>query len=171
MSKQEEEFLLNRLPKVDPMKELELIEFLEKPIDSREIIKTPLFGKKSTGQPVPTNIQITRPLPKVVTMRGESQEELQKDWEKRFAKFNVNIHHHHCHNPECRSHSSPQYPSLKQRQSLVKGNPLNILDIETISNMRQRRVQGPSMQLSQLPKLRCLPTDLSYQKKHRKNMF
>lgn len=169
MSSQEEAFLLNRLPKVDPVKELELIEFLEKPIDSREIVKTPLFGTKSRVPPGQANIQITRPLPKVVTMRGESQEELQKDWEQRFAKFNINMHH--CHNPSCRSHSSPQYPTLAQRQLQVKGNPLNILDIETISNLRQRRVQGPSVQLSHLPKLRYLPTDLSYQKNHRKKKF
>ena len=167
MNSQEEAYQLNRLPKVDPVKELELIHFLEKPIDSREFVKTPLFGTKSSLQSGSPNIQMAHQLPKIVTMRGESQEELQKDWEQRFARFNVNINVHHCHDPNCRSHSSPQYPSLAQRQLQQKGNPLNISDVETISNLRQRRVQGPSVQLSHLPKLRCLPVDLAYKKKRR----
>ena len=164
MINQEENYQLNRLPKVDPLKEMELIDFLEKPIDSREIVKTPTFGSK-TNNPNTSNVQFNRPPPKIVTMQGESQEELQKEWEKRFARLNVNVKH--CHHPSCRSHSSPQYPSLIQRQFLNKKDPLNIVDIETISNLRQRRVQGPSVQLSHLPKLRCLPTDLSRQKRRR----
>ncbi|KAK8895832.1 hypothetical protein M9Y10_013717 [Tritrichomonas musculus] len=170
MNTQENEdpsYQLNRLPKVDPIKELELLQFLEKPIDSRDIIKTPLFGTKSKVPANATNIQITRPLPKVVTMQGESQEELQKDWEKRFARINVNTNncHHHC----CgRSHSSPQYASLAQRQLHAKKDNLHILDIETISNLRHRQVQGPSVQLSHLPQLRCLPTDLSNRKLRRR---
>ncbi|OHT01726.1 hypothetical protein TRFO_31336 [Tritrichomonas foetus] len=152
-------FQLNRLPQINADKEMQLVYFLEKPIDSRENVYSPLFA--ADREKIPP-IVMSKPPPKIVTMKGESVDELKKEWEKRFSRFHIHPNHN---DYTCRSHSSMSYPTLAQRQIQPKNDPLNVLPIEDISNLRHHQVQGPTQQLSHLPKLRCLPAELQNQKR------
>ena len=144
---------------MNPAKEVKLSYFLDTPIDSRYEAQIPDIPNDCDQIQNMPGLNITKPLQKIIKMKNENVEDLKRDWARRFANFSV---YKHNHNPSQRSHSHRQLykrPTLVQRQIRASVNPSRLLTIEEISNMRRHQVQGPSQQLSHLPRLRCIPME------------
>jgi hypothetical protein len=135
-------FAFDGLAKLDPGREQRLMHFLSSPIDSRESDSmAPRLFVSGTSIGGPSSKQI-----------------LDREWDARFSRvygaFKVDPRKRE------RSASASLGPTLVQRQISVMPDPLNCQAIEEIVEARSTAVQGPVLQLSKLPKLRCLPKEI-----------
>jgi hypothetical protein len=141
---------LDRLPVFDPERQLQLVEFLGKPIDSYIPYESP---RKSFGQGSVPGVQIGQ--------RGNGLERnYEQIWGERLARIRrVQLPHRPRRGPA--SALQFVYPSLVQRQNRINNSdPLNRLCVEEIADRKTEVVHGPIQKLMNLPPLRCVPRDL-----------
>ena len=120
-----DEFILNSLPKIDPVKEQQLTAFLETPIDSRMSIES---------EPNLPPITSTRKLQTECT-------KIDEDWNKWFQRIAQNAHHcHHCG------------VKLTLTRCIKKpDDPLHRMSVEDIKNARDRTIRGPTLRMKSVP--------------------
>jgi hypothetical protein len=132
-------FAFDGLARLDPGREKRLANFLTCPVDSRESdsVAPRLF---ISGTPL---------------IHPSSKEVLEQDWEARFSRvyraFKVETR------PHAASSTATFGPTLVQRQITSMPDPLHCQNVEEIADQRSAIMQGPVLQLSKLPTLRCLP--------------
>jgi hypothetical protein len=138
---------LDRLPKFDPERQTQLVEFLGNPIDSHVPYESPRkFVTQFNGTSVLGAAQ-----------RASEDQAVEKMWEERFARVRDKV-------PGQQSKRSSKSALSHVGSSLFRrlnkprnGDPFNRLCVEEIADRRGEVVQGPIQKLSQLPALRCAP--------------
>jgi hypothetical protein len=138
--------LFDSLPRLEPEREVQLSQFIDQPVDSRDPVQV-----SQLPSPLKHNPMMRLPIFQV--------DEADRLWEEKFSRMPLNIP------PQVPPWlgERPTHPSIIARQFAERGDPLHRMSVEEISVLRSSKVQGPLQRLGDRPAWRCLPKCLASQ--------